>query len=53
MYLKCKDIDRNSVATGVEYGDQINQLLALKDKDVDYVVTQLVRYAIFNINYLT
>lgn len=37
---------------GIVYGNQIDKLFSLKDKDTEYVIIQLVRNAIFNINYL-
>ena len=52
VYLKCKNLDQSSVVMSLVYGNQIDQLFTLKDKETEYIITQLVRNAIFNINYL-
>lgn len=37
---------------GIVYGNQIDMLFTFKDEGTEYIITQLVRNAIFNINYL-
>ena len=52
IYLKCRNLDASSVVSSISYGNQIDQLFSIKGKDTEYVKTQLVQNAIFNINYL-